>query len=76
MQLQQDALSKFRKVFYFIRGNFVTVQTETLILDQYTANPSYRIGLNVQERIITPDLDDTLNDNSQGYNNYAAPGSR
>ena len=60
---------------YFIRGNFVTVQTETLILDQYTANPSYRIGLNVQERIITADLDDTLNDNSHGYNNYAAPGA-
>ena len=60
---------------YFIRGNFVTVQTETLILDQYTANPSYRIGLNVQERIITPDLDETLNDNSQGYNNYSAPGA-
>ena len=60
---------------YFIRGNFVTVQTETLILDQYTANPSYRIGLNVSEQIITPDLDETLNDNSQGYNNYSAPGA-
>jgi len=60
---------------YFIRGNFVTVQTETLILDQYTATPSYRIGLNVSEQIITPDLDETLNDNSQGYNNYSAPGA-
>ncbi len=38
---------------YFIRGNFVTVETETLVLDQYTNNPSYRVGLNVQERIIT-----------------------
>ena len=60
---------------YFIRGNFVTVETETLILDQYTALPSYRIGLNVQERIITADIDENLNDNSQGYNNYAAPGA-
>ena len=60
---------------YFIHGNFVNVETETLILDQYTATPSYRIGLNVQEQIITPDLDETLNDNSQGYNNYAAPGA-
>jgi len=60
---------------YFIRGNFVTVESETLILDQYTSTPSYRVGLNVQEQIITADLDETLNDNSQGYNNYSAPGA-
>ena len=60
---------------YFIHGNFVTVETETLILDQYTNTPSYRVGLNVQEEIITADLDETLNDNSQGYNNYSAPGA-
>ena len=52
---------------YFIRGNFVQVETETLILDQYTATPSYRVGLSVQEQIITADMDETLNDNSQGY---------
>ena len=60
---------------YFIHGNFVTVETETLILDQYTNTPSYRVGLNVQEQIITADMDETLNDNSQGYNNYSAPGA-
>ena len=60
---------------YFIHGNFVTVESETLILDQYTSTPSYRVGLNVQESIITADLDETLNDNSQGYNNYSAPGA-
>ena len=60
---------------YFIRGNFVQVETETLILDQYTSTPSYRVGLNVQEQIVTADMDEGLNDNSQGYNNYAAPGA-
>ena len=60
---------------YFIRGNFVNVDTETLILDQYGTTPSYRIGLFVNEEIITADLDETLNDNSQGFNNYAAPGA-
>ena len=29
----------------------------------------------VNEEIITADLDETLNDNSQGFNNYAAPGA-
>ena len=57
---------------YFIRGNFVNVNKETLILDQYTNTPSYRIGLFVNEEIVTSDLDETLNDNSQGFNNYAA----
>ena len=60
---------------YFIRGQFVNVADETLILDQYSNTPSYRIGLYVLEEIITPDQDEALTDNSQGYNNYAAPGA-
>ena len=60
---------------YFIRGNFVNVNTETLILDQYSNQPNYRVGLNVLEEIVNADLDETLNDNSQGYNNFAAPGA-
>jgi hypothetical protein len=60
---------------YFVRGQFVNVNTETLILDQYTNSPSYRVGLYIDEQIVTSDIDETLNDNSQGYNNYAAPGA-
>ena len=60
---------------YFIRGNFINVATETLILDQYGTTPSYRVGLFVNEQIINADLDESLNDNSQGYNNFSAPGA-
>ena len=60
---------------YFIRGNFINVATETLILDQYGSSPSYRVGLFVNEQIINADLDESLNDNSQGYNNFSAPGA-
>ena len=60
---------------YFVRGNFVNVQKETLILDQYSNTPSYRIGLYVQEEIINANIDENLNDNSQGFNNYSAPGA-
>jgi hypothetical protein len=60
---------------YFIRGQFVTVNTETLILDQYSNTPNYRIGLLVNEEIVTSDMDESLNDNSQGFNNYSAPGA-
>ncbi len=60
---------------YFVHGQFAGVQEETLILDQYGTAPNYRIGLFVNEEIINADIDESLNDNSQGYNNYAAPGA-
>jgi len=60
---------------YFIRGNFVNVNKETLILDQYGTSPNYRVGLSVTEEIVTADLDEGLSDNSQGFNNYSAPGA-
>ena len=60
---------------YFVHGNFVNVETETLILDQYGENPNYRVGLQVTEEIVNADADETLNDNSQGFNNYSAPGA-
>jgi hypothetical protein len=60
---------------YFVRGQFVNVKTETLILDQYTNTPNYRVGLFVSEEIINSYTDETLSDNSQGFNNYAAPGA-
>jgi hypothetical protein len=60
---------------YFIRGQFINVKTETLILDQYSNTSNYRIGLFVTEEIVNSDIDERLNDNSQGFNNYAAPGA-
>jgi len=60
---------------YFVRGQFVTVSEETLILDQYNDTPSYRVGLFILEEIVNADIDETLNDNSRGFNNYAAPGA-
>ena len=60
---------------YFIRGNFVQVQDETIILSQYDNTPSARIGLRIEEDIINADEDETLADNSKGFNNYAAPGA-
>ena len=57
------------------RGNFVQVQDETIILSQYSNTPSARIGLRIEEDIINADEDETLADNSKGFNNYAAPGA-
>jgi len=60
---------------YFLRGHFVDVYDQILILDQYSNKPNYRIGLQVSESIISSDVDPTLTDNAQGFNNYSAPGA-
>ena len=60
---------------YFLRGCFVDVFNEILILDQYTNSPNYRIGLYVKEEIITSESDRQLNDNAQGFSNFTAPGA-
>jgi len=60
---------------YFVRGTFVNIQDETIILSQYSNTPTARIGLRIQEEIINADEDETLTDNSKGFNNYAAPGA-
>lgn len=60
---------------YFIRGYFVNVEEDTLILDQYTNTPSYRVGLSISEEIITSESDTSLYDNAKGFFNYSAPGS-
>ena len=60
---------------YFVRGTFAQVQGETLVLDQYSNRPSYRIGFDVQENFISADEDPSLNDNASGFTNFAAPGA-
>ena len=60
---------------YFLRGHFVDVADQILILDQYNNKPSFRIGLNVVESIVSADEDPSLTDNAQGFNNYTAPGA-
>ena len=60
---------------YFLRGYFVDVDDEILILDQYTNTPSYRIGFDIIEEVISADVDKNLSDNANGFNNYAAPGA-
>ena len=60
---------------YYVGGNFVLVDTQSLILEKYSNTPSYRVGLTVVESIVTPEDDFTLLDNAQTSFNYAAPGA-
>ena len=60
---------------YFIRGFFVNVNKQTIILDQYTNNPSYRIGLEIIETTVNSNENTNLFDNAAGFNNFSAPGA-
>ena len=61
---------------YFIRGFFITVSDSTVILDQYGDTPSYRVGLLVNEELVTASaIDNDLYDNARGFSNFAAPGA-
>lgn len=60
---------------FYVRNYLVRASRQTILLDQYSNFPSYRIGFSVQERIVTYSEDDNLVDNALGFNNYNAPGA-
>ena len=60
---------------YFVRGNFVSVKTQRILLDQYGSAPSYKIGFDIVESIVSADEDISLYDNAKGFSNYTAPGA-
>ena len=60
---------------YFIRGVFASVQTDTIILDPYKNDSSYRVGLVVNEELVSAGDESSLYDNARGFSNFAAPGA-
>jgi hypothetical protein len=56
-------------------GNFVQVNPQTIVLDKYDSDPSYRVGLQITETIIDYVNDPTLLDPAIGASNYQAPGA-
>lgn len=68
--------AKIAEGIYFIRGFFVTVPAQTVILDQYDNSPSYRVGLLINEELaVASNNYQDLFDNAQGFSNFAAPGA-
>lgn len=60
---------------YYINGHFVLCEAQTIVLDKYTNTPTYSIGFEIAESIVTPEDDESLLDNAQGTYNFAAPGA-
>lgn len=60
---------------FYVDGYFVSVPQQTIVLDPYSATPSYRIGLQINEEIVTESVDVALLDPAQESFNYQAPGA-
>jgi hypothetical protein len=71
----KGSMTTVERGVYYVNKNFVLVEKQNLVLDKYTGTPSYRIGLEVSEKIITSEDDESLLDNAQNSYNFAAPGA-
>ena len=60
---------------FYIRGTFVHVDKQSVVLSKYTSTPSCRVLLQISETVVSSASDYTLLDPAQGTNNYAAPGA-
>lgn len=60
---------------FYSGGFFINVSPQTVVVDSTTAAPNARIGLEIQESIITSADDSTLLDPALGSSNYQAPGA-
>jgi len=60
---------------YYIDGNFVYTEAQTIAVDKYSNTSSKNIGFIVAESIVDSDADESLLDRAQGSPNYAAPGA-
>lgn len=60
---------------YYIKGRFVLVPEETVILDRYSSQPSKVVCIEYNEKVTTENQDSSLFDNAQGTPNFTAPGA-
>lgn len=60
---------------YYIKGSFVLVEPQTIVLSKYTTDVDARIGLTATESIVSSETDASLLDNATGSPNFAAPGA-
>ena len=59
----------------YVADHFVKHTSQTIILDKYTNEPSYRVGLVPSKSFVDYIEDQSLVDNAQGTPNFQAPGA-
>lgn len=69
------AIARLDEGIFYVNGFFVLVQSQTVILEKYNSTPTFSVGVDIVEEIITPEIDGSLFDNAQGNSNFTAPGA-
>ena len=60
---------------YYIRGTFVQMTEQTVVLSDNSQTATGRVGFTVSEELISPETDESLTDNATGASNFAAKGA-
>ena len=60
---------------FYVRGFFVAVTNQVIILDPYDRDYSGFVGFDITETLVTPEDESSLLDNAQGSSNFAAKGA-
>lgn len=60
---------------YYVNGRFLESTDQSIVLDTFSSTPSYCVGFDVDETVVTVNEDPSLYDNASGYPNHAAPGA-
>lgn len=68
-------VARMTKGVYYVRGMFIDVDDQMLVVDKNFNDTSHKVGFNVEEKIITESDDNTLYSNAQGTPNSKAPGA-
>lgn len=69
------SLASIQEGIVYSRGFYVKVDKQTIILEKYSRQPSFKIGLTINEQLISSADDLSLNDNAQGTTNENAAGA-
>jgi hypothetical protein len=59
----------------FTRGNFVLVPKQRIIISKYSKNPTVRVGLLINEYVLSAEQDQSLLDPAQNSPNFSARGA-
>ena len=61
--------------YYYYDGTFVRCDKQQIVLDKYSNTPSYKIGITIDDDIVTYEDDDSLLDPANESTNYGAHGA-
>jgi hypothetical protein len=60
---------------FFMNGYFIKVPAQTIIVDPFTPNANAKVGLEINQSVVTENSDNSLLDPAQESSNYQAPGA-